>query len=102
MTEFREAVAVFDLDRTITRFGTFSPFLLYSAANRPWRYLYVPYVITLMLIYKAGWLDRSRLKELILHMVARRRHDDLAERSRKFATFLLRHCLRSKARALID
>ena len=102
MREFQEAVAVFDLDRTITRFGTFSPFLLYSAANRPWRFLYAPFVITLMLVHKAGWLDRSRLKELILHMVAGRRHDELAERSRKFATVLIARGLRAKARSVIE
>lgn len=102
MREFQEAVAVFDLDRTITRFGTFSPFLVYSTLNRPWRFLYAPLVITLMLIYKAGWLDRSRLKESMLKMVAGRRHDELTERSRKFAAALIRRCLRPGARSVIN
>lgn len=102
MREFQEAVAVFDLDRTITRFGTFSPFLLYSAFNRPWRYLYAPLVITLMLIHKAGGLDRSRLKEAMLIMVGHRRREQMAERSRKFAAFLISRCLRPKARAVIE
>ena len=31
----RRTVAVFDLDRTLTRYGTFSPFLLWYAARRP-------------------------------------------------------------------
>lgn len=102
MREFQKAVAVFDLDRTITRFGTFSPFLLYSAANRPWRYLYVPLVVTLVLLHKAGWIARPRLKEFMLIMIAGRRRDEIAERSRKFATFLIDRCLRPKARAAID
>lgn len=102
MREFQEAVAVFDLDRTITRFGTFSPFLLYSAFNRPWRYLFVPVVIIMMLIHKAGWLDRSRLKALMLIMVARRRRDDMAKCSRKFAAFLVGRWLRPKARSVIE
>ena len=102
MKEFREAVAVFDLDGTITRFGTFSPFLLHSAINRPWRFVYVPFVITMMLIHKAGWLSRPRLKELMLKMVAPRRRDNLTERSRKFAAFLIGRCLRPKARSAID
>ena len=102
MREFQEAVAVFDLDRTITRFGTFSPFLLYSAFNRPWRYLYAPVVLTLMLIHKAGRLDRSRLKELMLMMVGHRRREQMAERSRKFAAFLVRRGLRRKAIGAIE
>lgn len=102
MRDYREAVAVFDLDRTITRFGTFSPFLLFSAINRPWRYLYVPVVIALMLAYKAGWLSRDRLKELMLVMVRGRRREEVAVCSQKFAPFLIGRCLRPKARAIID
>ena len=97
MREFQEAVAVFDLDRTITRFGTFSPFLVYSALNRPWRFLYAPLVITLMLIYKAGWLDRSRLKESMLKMVAGRRHDELTERSPFESLFQHEHAIEHSA-----
>jgi HAD superfamily hydrolase (TIGR01490 family) len=102
MREFQEAVAVFDLDGTITRSGTFSPFLLYSAINRPWRFVYVPFVIAMMLIHKAGWLSRSRLKELMLQMVTPRCRDEMTDRSRKFAAFLIARGLRPKARSAID
>ena len=102
MRDYKEAVAVFDLDRTITRFGTFSPFLIFSAANRPWRYLLVPLIITLMLIHKAGWIDRVRVKEFMLIMVAHRRRKNMAERSRKFAARLIKRSLRRNAVAAIE
>lgn len=56
-------IAVFDMDRTITRHGTFSPFLISACRRRPWRLLYLPLVILHMLRYKLGSLTRKELKE---------------------------------------
>lgn len=56
-------VAVFDMDRTITRHGTFTPFLISACLKRPWRLLYLPLIILHMLRYKLGGLTRKELKE---------------------------------------
>lgn len=56
-------IAVFDMDRTITRHGTFSPFLISACRSRPWRLLYLPLIVLNMLRYKLGGLTRKELKE---------------------------------------
>lgn len=58
-----KVIAVFDMDRTITRRGTFSPFLISACRRRPWRLLYAPLILLHMLRYKFGGLTRKALKE---------------------------------------
>ena len=61
MTDF----AIYDLDRTLTRHATYTPFLLHCALCRaPWRLLLIPFVILSMLAYAAKLIDRGRLKEI--------------------------------------
>ncbi|HEX6072949.1 MAG TPA: HAD-IB family hydrolase [Sphingomicrobium sp.] len=58
-------LAIYDLDRTVTRRATYTPFLLHCAARRtPWRLLLLPVVILSMLAYVARLVDRGRLKEI--------------------------------------
>ena len=58
-------LAIYDMDRTITRRATWTPFLLHCAAKRaPWRLLTIPLVIASMLLYVAKIIDRGRLKEI--------------------------------------
>jgi HAD superfamily hydrolase (TIGR01490 family) len=60
------SLAIFDLDRTLTKRATWSRFLLFSARrNAPWRMALVPVVILMMLVYKARLISRKRLKELM-------------------------------------
>jgi hypothetical protein len=57
-------VTIVDLDRTITRRGTYSPFLIHAALRRaPWRLLLVPVVIAFMVGYRLGWIERKALKQ---------------------------------------
>lgn len=56
-------IAVFDMDRTITRHGTFSFFLISACRSRPWKLLYLPLIVLHMLRYKLGNLTRKQLKE---------------------------------------
>jgi HAD superfamily hydrolase (TIGR01490 family) len=69
-------LAVYDLDRTVTRRATYTPFLLHCAMHRaPWRLLLLPVVILSMLAYLIRLIDRGQLKEinhrlLIGHRVA--------------------------------
>ena len=39
-------LAIYDMDRTVTRHATYTPFLLHCAMRRaPWRLLLLPFVI---------------------------------------------------------
>lgn len=58
-------LAIYDMDRTVTRHATYTPFLLYCALRlEPWRLLLLPFVALSMLAYAAKLIDRGRLKEI--------------------------------------
>jgi len=58
-------LAIYDMDRTVTRHATYTPFLLHCATRRaPWRLLFLPLVLVSMLDYVARLIDRARLKEI--------------------------------------
>jgi HAD superfamily hydrolase (TIGR01490 family) len=58
-------LAVYDMDRTVTRRATYTPFLLHCAVQRaPWRLIFLPLVILSMLAYVARLIDRGELKEI--------------------------------------
>ena len=58
-------LAVYDMDRTVTRRATYTPFLLHCALRRqPWRLVFLPLVIASMLAYVLRILDRGELKEI--------------------------------------
>ena len=62
-------VSVFDLDRTITRRGTYTAFLLHAARrSRPARLLLAPLAIPLFLQYAVRGTTRTRLKERLQHL----------------------------------
>ena len=63
-------LSIFDLDRTLTINGTWSPFLLFAARRRaPWRLAFVPLVVTLMAAYKARFLSRKQLKQAMQRLM---------------------------------
>ncbi len=58
-------LAIYDMDRTVTRRPTYTPFLLHCAMRRaPWRLLFVPIVLLSMLAYVTRLIDRAKLKEI--------------------------------------
>lgn len=58
-------LAIYDMDRTITRTGTYTPFLLHAAMRlAPWRLAFAPAVPLAMLAYATKLIDRKRLKEV--------------------------------------
>jgi len=58
-------LAIYDMDRTVTRRATYTPFLLHCALRRaPWRLLFLPFVALSMLAYSTRLIDRARLKEI--------------------------------------
>jgi HAD superfamily hydrolase (TIGR01490 family) len=97
-------LAVYDLDRTITRRPTYTLFLIHCALRRQqWRLVFVPLVLLAMLAYGAGLFDRSRLKEicqalLIGHKVHARALRPLAE---SFADATVANNIRPGARKAI-
>ena len=63
-------LAVYDMDRTVTRHATYTPFLLHCAVHRaPWRLLFLPLVVLSMLAYVARLIDRAKLKEINHHLL---------------------------------
>lgn len=58
-------LALYDLDKTLLRQATFTPFLHFAALKlSPWRLLLSPVWIILMIGYRAGLYDRTRLKRM--------------------------------------
>ncbi len=58
-------LAIYDMDRTVTRRATYTPFLLHCALHRaPWRLLFLPLVLASMLAYVIRLIDRGKLKEI--------------------------------------
>jgi HAD superfamily phosphoserine phosphatase-like hydrolase len=80
-------LAIYDMDRTITRRPTFTPFLIHAAiALAPWRLLLLPLVGVTILLYACRLINRARLKELNQTMLVGRAIDP-ARLSRTVATF---------------
>jgi HAD superfamily hydrolase (TIGR01490 family) len=58
-------LAIYDMDRTVTKRPTYTPFLLHCALRRaPWRLLFLPLVLLSMLAFLLRLIDRGRLKEI--------------------------------------
>jgi HAD superfamily hydrolase (TIGR01490 family) len=58
-------LAVYDLDRTITRRDTYRRFLLHCVLRRQqWRMLFLPIVMVWVVAYALKAIDRGRLKEI--------------------------------------
>ena len=98
-------LAIYDLDRTITRRATYTPFLLHCALRRQqWRLLFVPFVLLAMLGYLAGAFDRGKLKEICQAlMIGRRIHaNELKPLAESFAEETLASNIRPGARAAIE
>lgn len=58
-------LAVYDMDRTITKQPTYPAFLLYCTARRaPWRIVFLPLVLLSALAFALRLIDRARLKEV--------------------------------------
>lgn len=57
-------IAIYDMDRTVTRHATYTPFLIQAALTlHPWRLFLLPVVGLTMLAYALRLIDRGRLKE---------------------------------------
>lgn len=98
-------VSVFDLDRTLTRRGTYLRFLVFAAARlRPWRLATLPLVACCMGAYKLGAFGRTRLKELMQRLLLGRSLEGAPARriAEEFAAGLLARGLHPQARLRLD
>jgi HAD superfamily phosphoserine phosphatase-like hydrolase len=61
----KAALAIYDMDKTITRRPTYTPFLIHAALRlAPWRLVLVPVNLATLIAYGLRLIDRGRLKEL--------------------------------------
>ena len=80
-------VAIYDLDKTLVRKATSTPFLAFAARRlAPWRLLLLPVWIAMMLGYRAGLYDRTTLKTAGMRlMLGRAAQGQLDSFGREFA-----------------
>jgi HAD superfamily hydrolase (TIGR01490 family) len=98
-------LAIYDMDRTVTRRATYTPFLLYCAVRRaPWRLLLLPFVMLSMLAYVAKLIDRGQLKEINHRLLlGHNRHPaELKPLIEGYAAAVLANNVRPGAQSAID
>ncbi|GAA3997003.1 HAD-IB family hydrolase [Sphingomonas humi] len=97
-------LAIYDMDRTVTRRPTYTNFLLHCAIRRaPWRLVFLPIVVGSMLAYVAKLITRARLKEINHALLLGRsiRTTELKLLVDSFADAEVAHNIRPGARAAI-
>jgi HAD superfamily hydrolase (TIGR01490 family) len=83
----KQTLHVFDLDRTITRLPTYTPFLIHAALRlAPWRLLLIPALIPFFAGYGLKWIDRKALKQ-VMHALMLGKRVDAARIARVTASF---------------
>lgn len=99
-----DKIAIYDMDRTVTRIGTFTPFLLFAARRRPARFLLLPLYLLALIGYPLGLLGRKQLKELGFGLIVGRRAGAAALESlaRDYARHVLGQNLLPGARPRIE
>ncbi len=96
-------LAIYDMDRTVTRRATYTPFLIHCAFRRAqWRLLLLPLVVLSMLAYLAKLINRARLKEINHALLLGHAHpSDLKPLVDSFAEATVERNVRPGARAAI-
>ena len=95
--------AIFDLDRTITRFGTFTRFLISARPGVLSRIALLFQVVPQMLYYKAGGISRKTLKNRMMKIaLAGKSHSDIAALAEEFVARIMETGLRREALETIE
>jgi HAD superfamily hydrolase (TIGR01490 family) len=96
-------LAIYDMDKTITRSPTWTPFLRAWARARPWRFASLAATAGPVALYLGKRIDRARLKEMTQRLVmGRGAHADAVERSAgRFASRIVSGKVWDDARARI-
>ena len=98
----KQAIAIYDLDLTVTRVATFTPFLLYAVVRAPWRALLAPLALPVFVAYGLKLIGRSTLKCALLHLfLGRPRRARLEALAEGFAAQVDDRYIRAEARARI-
>jgi HAD superfamily hydrolase (TIGR01490 family) len=72
----KQTLHLFDLDRTITRLPTYTPFLIHAALRlAPWRLLLIPALIPFFAGYGLKRIDRKALKQVMQRLMLGRKVD---------------------------
>jgi len=98
-------LAIYDMDRTVTRHATYTPFLLHCASRRQqWRLLFLPLVALAMLGYVLKLYDRAKLKEIchLLLLGSKVHPRDLQPLVQSFADATVANNIRPGAREAIS
>jgi len=72
-------IAIFDLDRTLTKRGCFTPFIFYVAKKRPSRFLFLPHIFFAVIANALGFYERDDVKLLMWRKVVGGLHHKDAE-----------------------
>lgn len=104
MTAEKRRIAIYDLDRTVTDWPTYSHFLLRSAWRISSHRLFAaPAIPVLMLCYRFGLVSRDRLKERMWSLLLGSTHPDrLGAAITDFTRYTLTRNIRPGARRQID
>jgi phosphatidylglycerophosphatase C len=98
--DYAHRVAMYDMDRTITRSGTYSGFLMHVAQRRQqWRLLLLPLVGLAGAAYSLRVINRSRLKAINLRLLVgkRFRRTEIAPLAESYADKVIARGLHSAA-----
>ena len=98
-------LAIYDMDRTVTRHATYTPFLLHCASRRQqWRLLFLPLVALAMIGYVLKLYDRAKLKEMchLLLLGSKVHPRDLQPLVQSFADATVANNIRPGAREAIS
>ena len=94
--------AFFDMDRTLTRTGTWSRFMFSVNKTRPLFYLRLPLLGLHAIAYKLGLLSRQSVKEHGLKTLTWAKRDDLERAAERFANEEVRSGLRRQTLAVLE
>jgi phosphatidylglycerophosphatase C len=97
------ALAIFDLDGTLTRRDTLLPYLCGFLAPRPARWPRLLSVVTALVSFAAGRLDRDRCKERIISVcLGSATREELAAYTEQFVTKVLARGMSPRALAVLE
>ena len=98
-----QALAIYDMDKTVTRRPTYGPFLFHAMMRvAPWRLLLAPALLVTAAAYALNLIDRGRLKELNYRLLVGAPAPDRLERVvQSFAERQLRSNIMPGARTRI-
>lgn len=96
-------LAIFDLDGTITRYGTLVPYVVGFLKQRPWELLRLARTLPALARFLLGRIDRGELKARLLAATLRgRTHAELEAWTQQFVPKFLAHAMRADALRTIE